>query len=386
VPYVSNTEWRFKTGAVITFAHIGNEKEKYLWRGAQIPYLGFDQLEDFSESVFFYMLSRNRSTCGVKPCVRCTVNPDAESWVAKFIAWWINQDTGYPLKERAGKIRWMLRVANDEIAWADTREELVEKYKTSDDPDDPSAPRPKSVTFIPATIFDNKIGLAKDPEYLGNLQAQSLIERERLLNGNWKIKASAGKVFNRGWFETVPDAPAGGVECRFWDFAATEKKLKGDDPDWTAGVKIRFVNGLYYVMDSTAGQWGPTEGDRIFINTTLQDVESARRSKTEYRSRWEIEPGAAAKKENIRLMKLLAGLNCKGIPAAGDKITRAIPFANQAEVGNVRIVAGDWNDRFLTLLHHQPDWPHDDEMDGASGAFNELAPIKKRGVASSQQG
>ena len=57
------------------------------------------------------MLSRNRSTCGVTPYVRATCNPDADSWVAKFIEWWIDQDTGYPIPERSGKLRWFIRTS-----------------------------------------------------------------------------------------------------------------------------------------------------------------------------------------------------------------------------------------------------------------------------------
>ena len=36
------------------------------------------------------MVSRNRSTSSVKPYIRATCNPDADSWVADFLAWWIH--------------------------------------------------------------------------------------------------------------------------------------------------------------------------------------------------------------------------------------------------------------------------------------------------------
>ena len=51
------------------------------------------------------MLSRNRSMCGVRPYVRASCNPDADSWVASFLSWWIDQDTGYAIPERSGKIQ-----------------------------------------------------------------------------------------------------------------------------------------------------------------------------------------------------------------------------------------------------------------------------------------
>ena len=101
--------WRFPSGAKITFAHLEYEGDKNKWQGSQIAYIGFDELTHFSESQFFYMLSRNRSVCGVKPYMRATTNPDVDSWVARFIDWWINPDTGYPIPERSGVIRWLGR-------------------------------------------------------------------------------------------------------------------------------------------------------------------------------------------------------------------------------------------------------------------------------------
>lgn len=76
------------------------------------------------------MMSRNRSTCGVRPYIRATCNPDADSWVAELIAWWIDQDTGYPIPERSGRIRYFIRY-DDKMIWGDTRQELVSKFPGS---------------------------------------------------------------------------------------------------------------------------------------------------------------------------------------------------------------------------------------------------------------
>ena len=53
-------------------------------------------------------------------------------------------------------------------------------------------PRPISVAFIPATVFDNPALLQVNPEYLALLLSLPLLERERLLGGNWKIRPAAG--------------------------------------------------------------------------------------------------------------------------------------------------------------------------------------------------
>lgn len=352
-------EWRFASGAKLKFAHLQYDTDVHDWQGAQVPFIGFDQLEHFSESQFWYMLSRNRSLCGVHPYVRATVNPDADSWVAKLIAWWINQETGFPVEERSGVVRWFVRV-NNEVKWADTREELLGDGE-----------EPKSLTFIPAKLSDNQILMQKDPGYLANLKALSLVDRERLLGGNWKIVATAGKVFNRSWFEVVDAVPAGGEEVRFTDLAASEKKMvppkskHNSDPDFTASCKMRRVGDIFYILDATAEQIGPTEADRVMVNHASQDGVACKQ-------RWEEEGGASGKRDTAHIIKLLAGYDCKGIRPEGDKIVRAKPLAAQAEAGNVKLMRGEWNERWLNHMHGQPELPHDDEMDAASGAFNEL--------------
>ncbi len=361
-PNQNDLSWQFSRGGRVSFHHLQHEKTKYDWQGAQIPLIGFDELTHFSSGQFWYLVSRNRSMCGVRPYVRATCNPDPDSWVATFIEYWINQDTGFPLPERSGKIRWVVRDDN-ELIWADRPGELRERF--------PKTP-PKSVTFIPASVYDNKILLKENPEYLGNLMAQPLVERERLLNGNWKIRASAGKVFNRAWFEIVDAVPAGGEECRGWDFAATEADLKGDDPDYTASVRMRRVNGIYYITDATEERLGPAAVDRTVKNLCFQDADMAAATGTRYMTRWEIEPGSAAIRESKKLVALLAGLVASGKPSQGDKLTRAKALAAQAEAGNVKLLRGAWNERFLRHMHAIPDAKHDDTMDAAAVAFNAL--------------
>ncbi len=298
------------------------------------------------------MLSRNRSMCGVRPYVRATTNPDAASWVKDFLAPWV--DRSYPRPAKSGELRWFIR-REGEVEWVDG-----------------GTPDAKSVTFVRASVYDNRLLLAKDPAYLANLKALPLVDRRRLLDGDWDIMPEGGKVFNKGWFELVAAAPAGGVECRFWDLAATEKELNKPDPDYTAGVKIRRVDGVYYVLDCIAVQAGPAEVDRLIKNTGLQDAAAARSTGTRYRLRWEREGGASGKRDNLRLTQMLAGLDARGVPPEGDKLVRAKALSAQAEAGNVKLVIGGWNEEWLRHMHHQPEWPHDDIMDASSGAFNDL--------------
>lgn len=182
----------FPSGASVAFCHLQHEKTKYEYQGHQICMLGFDELTHFTESQFFYLLSRNRSTCGIRPYIRATCNPDAGSWVAEFIAWWIGDD-GFPIKERAGKLRYFVRDDNGQLSWADTKAELIEQFPHY------TAADILSVTFVPATLDDNKALTTKDPSYRARLNALPRVERMRLLGGNWKI--SEGALIEREWFK-----------------------------------------------------------------------------------------------------------------------------------------------------------------------------------------
>ncbi|MFH2041683.1 MAG: terminase family protein, partial [Acidobacteriota bacterium] len=154
IPKESALEWNFPSGATGHFAHLQHENNKLDWQGSQIPYIGFDELTHFTRGQFFYMLSRNRSTCGVRPYIRGTCNPDPDSFVAELIAWWIDQDSGYPLPERSGVLRYFVR-DGDRLVWADSRAELAALY-----PDRDAAHDFKSLTFVAGSIEDNAIGMA----------------------------------------------------------------------------------------------------------------------------------------------------------------------------------------------------------------------------------
>jgi predicted phage terminase large subunit-like protein len=359
VPRQTRLEYVFPLGTKVRFAHMEYEKNRLDWQGAQIPFIGFDELVHFTRDQFFYMLSRNRSLCSVWPYIRATTNPDPDSWVAEFIAWWIDQETGYAIPERGGVIRWFIRV-NDTIIWADSKAALVEEYGRE--------VLPKSVTFIPASIYDNPKLLETDPGYLANLDALPTVDRERLKHGNWKIRPTAGLYFKREYFEIVEAPPAHAVRVRYWDRAATEK-TQDNDPDWTVGLKLsKDRNGIYYVEDIRRFQAGPHKVEEKIANTAGQDGK-----KTEIGL--EQEPGASGKFEANYYVRQLAGYIVKVYPATQDKVTRAKPASSQAEAGNIKLVRGDWNKAFLEELENFDGDPKkkDDQVDALSGAFAHLA-------------
>ena len=91
------------------------------------------------------------------------------------------------------------------------------------------------------------------------------------------------------------------------------------------------------------------------------------------RIRMEQEPGASGK-DQIRFYQkqTLSGYDFRGDKATGSKELRANPFAIMAEAGKVKLLKGKWNKDFLDEIETFPAGTHDDQIDSASGAFNEL--------------
>ncbi|WP_165358821.1 terminase large subunit domain-containing protein [Spirosoma sordidisoli] len=200
-----DADWMFPGGAWLAFRHMQHEKNVYDWQGSELAYIGFDELTQFSEGMFWYMLSRNRSSSGIKPVMRGTCNPDPDSFVATLIEWWIDQDEkmpdgspnpryGFPIPERAGRLRYFTR-DNDALVWGNTMQEVIDKAPHMFQGDLANV-KPKSLTFIPGDIFGNKIFLAKNPDYLGNLMALPEEDKVRLLRGNWKVRADGLALYD----------------------------------------------------------------------------------------------------------------------------------------------------------------------------------------------
>lgn len=363
-PKELNLEWKFPSGATVSMAHLEYDKTVNNWQGSQIALELFDELTHFTEKQFFYMLSRNRSMCGVRPYVRATCNPDADSWVARFIAWWIDEKTGYPIPERAGVLRYFVRIG-DAIHWADNPDDLAQ-YTMQDEGGNEVPIPPKSVTFIPAKLTDNKALMNADPGYMANLMALSTVERERLLGGNWKIRPAGGLLFRRGWCDVVDAVPAGTVWARGWDLAATPKTDTTPDPDATAGTKIGKMPDGRYIVGDFVEDWLSPNGVRSLIkNTAAQDGQGAQISLPQ-------DPGQAGKDQKQNLAKMLTGYDVRFSPESGDKVTRFSPFSAQAEAGNVVVLRGHWNEAWFSALEGFPEAAHDDAADSTSRAFNAL--------------
>jgi predicted phage terminase large subunit-like protein len=338
----------------VHFHHLQHSKHKESWKGAQVPLFVFEELTEFEEDQFFYLQSRNRSTCGYKPRTLATFNADADSWVKRFFAPWVDED--WPAEDRcvSGERRYFIR-EGDTITW------LPKGKKTKD---------ATSVTFIASTIHDNKILMEKDPDYIRKLKSLPLVDRLRLLNGDWTIRPEGGKLYQKQWFKVIEAAPADLKRVvRAWDFAATEEKpdQKKDGPDYTATCKIgRMPNGQFVIIDYQRMRATPANVEKAVINTASQDGRSVSIFSEE-------EPGSGGKNVTSNYSRLLAGYDYHGIRSTGSKVERAKPVSSQAENGNILIVRNSNTEDFLNELEAFPNARvHDDWCDALSLGMSQL--------------
>jgi len=172
-----------------------------------------------------------------------------------------------------------------------------------------------------------------------------------------------GGLFKRAWFQVVDVLPASCKRwVRAWDFGATEGA-----GDYTVGLKItRDEDGVFYVVDVVRDRLGPAGVQRLLKAVASQDPKGTT-------VRIPQDPAQAGKAQALTFITELAGYAVKAIPPTGDKVTRATPASAQAEVGNVKLLRGDWNEAFMNEVCTFPAGTYDDQVDAFADGLNELA-------------
>lgn len=376
--------WRFPSGAVVKFGHATDDERV---KGAQISTLLFDELTHFERDFFWSCVTRNRSTAaGVPAQVLATTNPDADSWVAEFLAWWIDQRAtlraapedvaagraqrvgqeienpgyGLPLPSRAGKVRYLVRIEGKEhwFARRPGAAELRTLHRRA------SERWVKSVRFIPGRLEDNQIGLRINPNYEGTLAAADPVTSARLLGGNWKVRRTKGSMFKTSWFEDAEAAPRMVKVCRGWDLAATEGA-----GDWTAGVLIgQDERGYWWVLDVVHVRKNAGDVELLVRATAEED----RATYGEVAQAFAWERAGAGKAQAYRYTQLLEGWNVVGEPESGPVAVRAAAWSAQAAQRRVKLIAAPWTRGYVSELEAFPDGQHDDQVAATLAAFRFL--------------
>jgi predicted phage terminase large subunit-like protein len=209
-------------------------------------------------------------------------------------------------------------------------------------------------------------------------EGQNLATCERQIN-DWGLRAflreaqhevagASGYFFDVTQLKTIEphEVPTGLRKCRGWDLAGTE-----GGGDHTAGPLLGvdgFAPALRcFVLDVKRGQWGSDRVHRNIGNAVEADGETVK-------LRLPQDPGQAGKDQAQRLQREFPGAIIR--PVTGNKATRAAAFADCVNGGNCYLVRAPWNPAFREELRKfKEDESHeaDDQVDGASDAFNELA-------------
>ena len=179
----------------------------------------------------------------------------------------------------------------------------------------------------------------------------------------------SGGLFQREWFSKYVDAiPAGGDVryVRYWDKASSLDK----DADFTAGVLMAVREDVFYVVDVIEKKVTP-KGRRDLQRACAENDPKGTVIWIEHEGG---SSGADAAEEEA---KALAGFAVHWEHPTGPKWSRAESLASQCEAGNVVIVKGGWNRKFLEQLCQFPNGKHDDMVDAAAGACRKLS-AKKR--------
>ncbi len=182
-----------------------------------------------------------------------------------------------------------------------------------------------------------------------------------------------GDLLKRFWFKLMAAVPRLATRIRYWDKAGTE-----GDGAFSAGVLMaRSYDGLYWVEDVIRGQWSANRRNEVMRETATLD-----RIKYGHVTNWiEQEPGSGGKESAEITVRQFAGFAIKVDPVRHDKLTRCLPFADQAEAGNVMVRQAPWTEEYLTELASFPRGKYRDQVDASSGAFNKLA-LMPAGVTS----
>ena len=163
--------------------------------------------------------------------------------------------------------------------------------------------------------------MESDPGYIANLNALLEVERERLLNGNWKIKPAAGMFFKRSQVTLLDELPNDVITwARGWDLAATSEDENGD-PAYTASVLIGKRRNGRYIVANVTNQRLSADDVRTHIKQTAQIDKKKYKRVVE---RLPKDPGQAGKAQAQSFVKMLMSCWPTGMRCTSPSLNRSL--------------------------------------------------------------
>jgi len=324
----SSSDITWPSGARLSFGYL-SDRNVERFRGPEYSWIGIEEATECSIDSITWLTSRNRTTCGARPQMRMTCNPNPDHVFAEWVAPYLHldkdrSDYGTADRTKSGMVLYMMRHEHtDRFVFGHTREEVA---RLTGQP----AEHAQTFAFIPSLLVDNPALEATG--YAAKFANMPRVEREKNRAGNWRIRADIGGMFPMerwGWV----DKPLAQIvrRIRGWDRAATRPKPGSENPDFTFSALIEWdVLGRWYVSDVTACREEPPEVDRHMAATAAKDGPSVTQA-------LEIDPGQAGKAESHHTHRVLRSSGRCGpiwtTRPIKNKITRATPVAHELEDG-----------------------------------------------------
>ena len=146
--------WRLHNGRTIEFGAVETIADLSKWRGRAHDFKGFDELPEFLEAQYLFLIGWLRST---DPHQRTRIvgagNPplsDEGEWVIRRWAPWLDSQHDNPAKP--GELRWFARIDDKDVELEDGKP-FEHNGETI---------RPRSRTFIPASLKQNQFLASTD--------------------------------------------------------------------------------------------------------------------------------------------------------------------------------------------------------------------------------
>lgn len=229
----TNGVWRLNNGRMIEMgsAQYATDVTKYQGRAHDLK--AFDELPNFLESQYRFLIGWNRSTI---PTQRCRVvgagNPPTSAdgeWVIRYWAPWL--DGQHPRPAKPGELRWFAVINGEDIELEDGSPfeyhgEMI---------------RPRSRSFIPARLHDNPYLM--DTNYEAVLQGMPEPLRSQMLYGDF----SAGTE-DDPW-QVIPTAWIRAAQARW----TSDGKPEG--PQDCVGVDVARGGADKTVLSRRYGAW-----------------------------------------------------------------------------------------------------------------------------------
>lgn len=280
--------WVFPNGSVLEMTGLQYEDTVLEHQGTEYGFIGFEEITEFLESQVDYMIGRLRAPGpGIRPHMVSTANPGGRGhrWVKR--RWVKPKETDY------------------------TSTEPPKIYQVWNPAPTPLNPEPVPRVFVPATLADNPILVARDPGYRNRLRA---------LAGSNKALAIA---MEHGDWDAI-DA----IEGALW----AQSDLDGGRVT-AAWLKQLGVSSRVLAIDPSDGN-EDGKGDEYGVAVISRGLDGC--GYTEYTAGWRATPATMAKKS----IQLAADMGCDEIVVEknhGGKWVKAV-LLQQDRYANIKEV------------------------------------------------